>query len=118
MRNRDCVKKCLALILSVSMALQPGCIVLAEETGQETVQSTEAATEALKAETEEPVTEVLQTEASQTEVSQTETPQTQAEETEEPVAQEDTQTRSIRLNIRSIPGMKLRIATRSLTRRG
>ena len=97
MRNRDCVKKCLALILSVSMALQPGCIALAEETGQETVQSTEAATEALKAETEEPVTEVPQTEAPQTEapateapeteVPQTEAPQTEAPATEEPVTE-------------------------------
>lgn len=32
MRNRDCVKKCLALMLSVSMAVQPGFIALAEET--------------------------------------------------------------------------------------
>ena len=40
MRNRDCVKKCLALMLSVSMAVQPGCIALAEETEQEAVQST------------------------------------------------------------------------------
>ena len=46
MRNRDCVKKCLAMILSVSMAVQPGFIALAEETEQETLQSTEAATEA------------------------------------------------------------------------
>ena len=60
MRNRDCVKKCLALMLSVSMAVQPGCIALAEETEQEAVQSTETVTEAPQAE-EAPVTEAPQT---------------------------------------------------------
>lgn len=104
MCNRDCVKKCLALMLSVSMAVQPGFIALAEETEQETVQSTEAATEAPQAEgseTETPVTEAAQTEAQateapeteavQTEEPETETPQTQAAETEEPSVQAETQ---------------------------
>ena len=104
MRNRDCVKKCLALMLSVSMAVQPGFIALAEETEQEVVQSTEAATEAPQAEiseTETPVTESAQTEAQateapeteavQTEEPETETPQTQAAETEEPSVQAEKQ---------------------------
>lgn len=104
MRNRDCVKKCLALMLSVSMAVQPGFIALAEETEQEVVQSTEAATEAPQAEiseTERPVTESAQTEAQateapeteavQTEEPETETPQTQAAETEEPSVQAEKQ---------------------------
>lgn len=96
MRNRDCVKKCLALMLSVSMAVQPGFIALAEETEQETVQSTEAATEAPQAEgseTETPVTEAAQTEAQATEAPATETPETEtlvteASETETPVTEE------------------------------
>ena len=96
MRNRDCVKKCLALMLSVSMAVQPGFIALAEETEQETVQSTEAATEAPQAEgseTETPVTEAAQTEAQATEAPATETPETEtlvteAPETETPVTEE------------------------------
>ena len=54
MRNRDCVKKCLALMLSVSMAIQPGCIALAEEPEQTEVQSIE---------TEQTATEAVQTEA-------------------------------------------------------
>ncbi len=83
MRNRDCVKKCLALMLSVSMAVQPGCIALAEETEQEAVQSTETVTEAPQAE-EAPVTEAPQTEAPETEAPQTEAPQTEAPETEAP----------------------------------
>lgn len=104
MRNRDCVKKCLALMLSVSMVVQPGFIALAEETEQEVVQSTEAATEAPQAEiseTETPVTESAQTEAQateapeteavQTEEPETETPQTQAAETEEPSVQAEKQ---------------------------
>ena len=104
MRNRDCVKKCLALMLSVSMAVQPGFIALAEETEQEVVQSTEAATEAPQAEiseTETPVTESAQTEAQateapetevvQTEEPETETPQTQAAEIEEPSVQAEKQ---------------------------
>ena len=96
MRNRDCVKKCLALMLSVSMAVQPGFIALAEETEQETVQSTEAATEAPQAEgseTETPVTEAAQTEAQATEAPATEAPETEtlvteAPETETPVTEE------------------------------
>ena len=91
MRNRDCVKKCLALILSVSMAVQPGFIALAEETEQEVVQSTEAATEAPQAEiseTETPVTEAAQTEAQATEAPETETLVTEAPETETPVTEE------------------------------
>ena len=105
MRNRDCVKKCLALMLSVSMAVQPGCIALAEETEQEAVQSTETVTEAPQAEeapvteapqteapeTEAPQTEAPETEAVQTEAPETETPQTQAAETEEPSVQAETQ---------------------------
>ena len=83
MRNRDCVKKCLALMLSVSMAVQPGCIALAEETEQEAVQSTETVTEAPQAE-EAPVTEAPQTEAPETEAPETEVPQTEAPETEAP----------------------------------
>ena len=96
MCNRDCVKKCLALMLSVSMAVQPGFIALAEETEQETVQSTEAATEAPQAEgseTETPVTEAAQTEAQATEAPATEAPETEtlvteAPETETPVTEE------------------------------
>ena len=91
MRNRDCVKKCLALILSVSMAVQPGFIALAEETEQETVQSTEAATEAPQAEgseTETPVTEAAQTEAQATDAPETETLVTEAPETETLVTEE------------------------------
>lgn len=91
MRNRDCVKKCLALMLSVSMAVQPGFIALAEETEQEVVQSTEAATEAPQAEiseTETPVTESAQTEAQATEAPETETLVTEAPETETPVTEE------------------------------
>lgn len=91
MRNRDCVKKCLALMLSVSMAVQPGFIALAEETEQETVQSTEAATEAPQAEgseTETPVTEAVQTEAQATDAPETETLATEAPETETPVTEE------------------------------
>ena len=91
MRNRDCVKKCLAMILSVSMAVQPGFIALAEETEQETLQSTEAATEAPQAEgseTETPVTEAAQTEAQATEAPETETLVTEAPETETPVTEE------------------------------
>ena len=115
MRNRDCVKKCLVLMLSVSMAVQPGCIALAEETEQEAVQSTETVTEAPQAEeapvteapqteapeteapqteapeTEAPQTEAPETEAVQTEAPETETPQTQAAETEEPSVQAETQ---------------------------
>ena len=91
-------------MLSVSMAVQPGFIALAEETEQEVVQSTEAATEAPQAEiseTETPVTESAQTEAQateapeteavQTEEPETETPQTQAAETEEPSVQAEKQ---------------------------
>ena len=96
MCNRDCVKKCLTLMLSVSMAVQPGFIALAEETEQETVQSTEAATEAPQAEgseTETPVTEAAQTEAQATEAPATEAPETEtlvteAPETETPVTEE------------------------------
>ena len=91
MRNRDCVKKCLALMLSVSMAVQPGFIALAEETEQEVVQSTEAATEAPQAEgseTETPVTESAQTEAQVTDAPETETLATEAPETETPVTEE------------------------------
>ena len=91
MRNRDCVKKCLALMLSVSMAVQPGFIALAEETEQEVVQSTEAATEAPQteiSETETPVTESAQTEAQATEAPETETLVTEAPETETPVTEE------------------------------
>ena len=83
MRNRDCVKKCLALMLSVSMAVQPGCIALAEETEQEAVQSMETVTEAPQAE-EVPVTEASETEAPQTEASVTEAPETEAPQTEAP----------------------------------
>ena len=86
MRNRDCVKKCLALMLSVSMAVQPGCIALAEETEQEAVQSMETVTEAPQAE-EVPVTEASETEAPQTEASVTEAPETEAPQTEAPVTE-------------------------------
>ena len=91
MRNRDCVKKCLALMLSASMAVQPGFIALAEETAQETVQSTEAATETPQeeiSETETPVTESAQTEAQVTDAPETETLATEAPETETPVTEE------------------------------
>ena len=86
MRNRDCVKKCLALMLSVSMAVQPGCIALAEETEQEAVQSMETVTEAPQAE-EVPVTEASETEAPQTEAPVTEAPETEAPQTEAPVTE-------------------------------
>ena len=92
MRNRDCVKKCLALMLSVSMAIQPGCIALAEEPEQTEVQSIETeqtATEAVQ--TEAPTTEAPETEAPATEAPETEAPATEAPETEATAVQAETQ---------------------------